>query len=208
MPCNEVNGAMPEGEIIIDYEKLEKVREEIINNCSVVLKHKLNCSSDLENRRHIGTIKNITRGKFVECKPGRDGSADINIYEYTYDEYISPNIIKIIDEIISGNEQKIQSLFNTDDLDTNINGYRDIDGLRAVIKLIEKFIRINDKAILEEAKYLIMKYEYVEVINPKSSVKEYYLELQECFSRNTSLDDLSDVKTNYSFIYRRFNRKY
>ncbi len=54
------------------------------------------------------------------------GWPDTNYYEYTYDKYYFPNIIKIIDDILSGNEDQIESLFSEEDLKYDINNYRDI----------------------------------------------------------------------------------
>lgn len=205
MPCNEVNGAMPEGEIIIDYEKLEKVREEIINNCSVILNYKENYTDCFEKQNFGEDIRNIKRGNLV-----RISSAGISVYEYTYDKYVFPEIINVIDEILKGNEQKIQSLFDTNDLETDTNKYRDIESLEKIIEMVEKYIKIADEYLLKKIKSLIMDCGSIEVKRPKKSITEYYQSLQECFDfedkKDINRDSPVNTKTFHNFVSNRFSR--
>lgn len=205
MSCNNENDAMPKCEIIINYEKLKNIREEIITNCSVIVKHKEEYTECFEKQKFGEDIKHIKRGNLV-----RISIAGIDIYEYTYDKYIFPEIINIIDEILKGNEQKIQFLFSTDDLETDINKYRDIECLEKLVELIEEYIKIADEYLLKEIKSLVMNYGSIEMKKPRKSIKEYYHGLQECFAfkeqKDINRDSLVNTKTFHNFVSNRFSR--
>ncbi|MCI9434194.1 MAG: hypothetical protein HFI86_02800 [Bacilli bacterium] len=152
------------------------------------------------------TLKNIKRGK-VFSEYSED--PDLSIYEYTYDEYIFPEIIRIIDEVLDGDEQQIQYLFETSDLsnlDIDINKYHDVEQLKKIKRFIEEYIKNNDKNSFESAKKLIEEYEWAKVIKPKKSVKEYYSELQKCFvfnkRRKITSKDLAYIKSLFGEDYR------
>lgn len=151
------------------------------------------------------TLKNIKRGK-VFSEYSED--PDLSIYEYTYDEYIFPEIIKKIDEVLDGDEQQIQYLFETSDLsnlDIDINKYHDVEQLKKIKRLIEEYIKNNNIKLFEDAQELMNKYEWAVVSNPKKSVKEYYSELQECFTfkkqREITTNDLVNIKNLFGEDY-------
>lgn len=199
------NGNIAEYKVIIDYKKLKLIRKQIIDNCSVIVKRKENHAQGFEEQDFNENIRNIKRGNLVRVNSPKSDSADINIYEYTYDKYIFPDIINIIDEIQKGNEQKIQFLFSTNDLQNDINKYRDIESLEKVVELVEEYIKIADDNLLKKIKSLIMDYESVSVYNPKNSIKDYYLELQNCFvfekQRMITTDDIVKLKNLFGDDY-------
>ena len=106
---------------------------------------------------------------------------DTDYYEYTYDKYYIPNIIKIIDNILSGNEEQIESLFSEEDLQYDINSYRDIKTLEKIEKLLKEYKKNNSKSKLQEAKSMLNAFEHIETEKPKKSIKDYYSQLQKCF---------------------------
>lgn len=192
-------------EVNIDFEKLKKIRAEIIDNCTIILNYKKNYSDCFEKQNFGEDIRNIKRGNLV-----RISSSGMSVYEYTYEKYVFPEIINIIDEILKGNEQKIQSLFGTNDLETDINKYRDIESLKKIIELVEKYIKIADEYLLKEIKSLVMDYGSIEIKKPKKSIKEYYPELKECFTsieqKDINSDSFVNIKTFHSFVSNRFSR--
>lgn len=205
MLYNNENGTMIEYEVIINHEKLKQIREQIISDCSFIIKRKKIASMSFGWAYYGETVKNIKRGKvFFEYSEDPDKS----IYEYTYDDYIFPEIIKKIDKVLGGDEQQIQYLFETSDLsniDIDINKYHDVEHLKKIKRLIEEYIKNNNIKLFEDAQELMNKYEWAVVCNPKKSVKEYYSKLQECFifekRREITAADFLNIKNLFGEDY-------
>lgn len=187
------NDVLEEYEVKINFELLKKVRLQIIENCSFIKQRTINSYSGWfikdESIRNVELVKEVGRQEF------NDGPDEI-IYEYKYDQYYFPNIINVIDEVLKGNEKKISCLFETNDLNSNIDLYRDIDSLENVINLLNEYIINNDKMKLLQAKSELNSYEHLNIISPKRSIKDYYQELERCFVFNKkSTQSNEQIKT-------------
>lgn len=175
------NGNMMGYEVIIDYKKLRELREEIITNCSMIEYCQAVFSDmfpQLSNSNII--IKNINRGN-LHHKQENMGWPDTYYYNYTYDKYYIPSIIKIIDDVLEGKEEKIDNLFSEDGLLYAIEKHSDITPIRKVEELLELYIKTNNKNNLLEAQKLLRTFEHIEIERPKKNISEYYSRLQECF---------------------------
>lgn len=134
-------------DIVFDKEKIEKLRIEIINNCSEIV-HKEIIDSIGPDDRDILKIRNLVNHGFVGIHEYFE--EDVTLYKYTYDEYQYPYIISLIDKLLSGkyyyemfknsNEEFITISEKINDLSKNImnkNKINDLDYLEKLKELIE-----------------------------------------------------------------------
>lgn len=139
-------------QIIIDSEKLSSLRYKIINDCSTIehinMRVKENClpyDDDIYIRNY--------HQRFVERVSNNDffGPPLIDIYQVEYDKYNEPDIIKLIDKVIEGNEEAAIELLSYNkkskkDYKEEINKL--LEDKENIVNNIEK---INE--LLEEEKY-------------------------------------------------------
>lgn len=187
-------GILEEYKVIINFEKLKKIREEIIYNCSIV-KPCTGVFSDFLpfSEAEKETMKHFNQ-KNLSYVQENNGWPDTYYYEYTYDKYYFPKIIKLIDEILKGNESIIDDLFETEDLKYDINEYKDNKTLKEVIDLINDYSKTNNKQTLIHATTLLNQYKHTEIIKPIKSIKEYYYELSNCFKfEKTNSDNYEEL---------------
>ncbi len=174
------NGVLIEYTVKIDSKKLKKIREEIIENCSIIEHCKGVFADFLPHSDNQIIIKNMKMGELHHIQENM-GWPDTNYYEYTYDKYYFPNIIKIIDDILSGNEDQIESLFSEEDLKYDINNYRDISPLNDINNLLAEYVETHDESKLSSAQIKLSMFKHRNINKQKRSIKDYYLELQKCF---------------------------
>ena len=175
-------------EMKIDCYELRNVRERILENCSIVMK----CEgvflefyyNYFKNRRHF-------------CKQRFDHTEGCNwydrreYYKYTYDEYYFPEIVDVINDILNGNEERINDLFSTEDIKYNVYEYRN-KIMENIVNLINDYKITNNRESIEEASLALENICCSEFNERNKSIKEYYPELIDCFSfiKIVSIDDL------------------
>ena len=96
-------------QVNFDKNELEKLKNEIIDNCSYIL-HK-EYESDYSPRFTDEIIRNFTytpTGKKEYFEETRD------IYLYSYDEIKPPYLVKLIDQLLNGNSSAIDGILNYD----------------------------------------------------------------------------------------------
>lgn len=172
----------------IDCYELRNVREKILENCSIVMK----CQgvflefyyNYFKNRRHF-------------CKQRFDHTEGCNWYDrrehykYTYDEYYFPEIVDVINDILNGNEERINDLFSTEDIKYNVYEYRN-KIMENIVNLINDYKITNNRENIEEASLALENICCSKFNEKNKSIKEYYPELIDCFSfiKRASIDDL------------------
>lgn len=189
------NNCLETYEVKIDTNKLKMLREEIIDNCSIIESCRgvfATVGPICNKEKYI--IKNFVQEKLAYIQENM-GWPDTSYYEYSYDKYYFPEIIKIIDDILNGNEEQIELLFETEDLIYDINEFRKVDDLYKMHDLIDLYIKTNDKKILDLLKVNISKFNHVEIIKPLKSIKEYYDSLKSCFEfEKINTKDLNELE--------------
>lgn len=173
--------------ITFDIEKLKIVREIIIDNCSIIKHCKeqfnvMNIDSDIKNiqRFHRSRIKNVKKNDKISRYKGIRIPF---IYNYTYDEYIYPLIVSIIDCIIQNKEISVSHMyhfFKPKDIDIeNYNAYKDIEYVQS---LLDEYKETSDEKKLNEVKVLMDQQCHFELEKPQKSIKDYSDELKNCFT--------------------------
>lgn len=141
-------------QIEIDKENLQSLKYKIINDCSIIKHVKerqredyLTCDLDFIHVRNY-------RKRFVERVSNNDffGPPMKDIYEEEYDYYEEPDVIKIIEEVLKGNENKTLELLNYEVIEEpNKNLEEKLSELMLNTKSEESLI-YEAKKLLEEHK--------------------------------------------------------
>lgn len=102
-------------DVLIDKEELTRLRHEIIINCSC-LKHfngELNEDNLPIDKYNVYKIINY-KEEFIRRDSNNDfyGPPMINIYKVTYDYYVYPDIIDLIDGALNEENDKMLRLLN------------------------------------------------------------------------------------------------
>lgn len=136
----------------IDKEKLSSLKYGVINNCSVIKHIKEKVKEDYLPYNDGFYIRNYFQ-TFVERVSNNDffGPPLIDIYQVEYDIYNEPDIIKLIDKVIDGNEDAAIELLSYSKRTKK-------DYKNEINKLLEDKENIGDNIdkinkLLEEEKY-------------------------------------------------------
>ena len=156
-------------QIIFNKEKVEKLKSEIINNCSFI-KHE-EYESDYSPKFTDEIIRNFKCSLTGKKKDYFEETRDI--YLYSYDEYKPPYLVELINQLLKGNTKVIDKILK---YDTSTTSNLD-DKIR---KLNQEFIRIDPenitkkKAKLDEIEELLKT---KELNKNQQSIEFYYNEL-------------------------------
>ena len=139
-------------QIIIDSEKISSLRYKIINDCSTIEHINMRVKENYLPYDDGIYIRNYHQ-RFVERVSNNDffGPPLIDIYQVEYDNYNEPDIIKLIDKVIEGNEQAAIELLSYSKRTKK-------DYKNEINKLLEDKENIGDNIdkinkLLEEEKY-------------------------------------------------------
>ncbi len=97
-------------QVDFDKEEIEKLKKEIINNCSFI-KHE-EYESDYSPRFTDEIIRNLTYTPTGKEKEYFEETRDI--YRYSYDEYKPPYLVELINQLLNGNSKAIDKILNYD----------------------------------------------------------------------------------------------
>lgn len=97
-------------QVDFDKEEIEKLKKEIINNCSFIQHEEY--ESDYSPRFIDEIIRNFTYTPTGKEKEYFDETRDI--YRYSYDEYKPPYLVKLINQLLNGNSKAIDEILNYD----------------------------------------------------------------------------------------------
>ncbi len=181
-------------EVSFDPKKVQELKKEVIENCSLVL-HKNDYSSVEPDSFDTLKIRNYQKNR-VGVQDGHD------VYLISYDEYVYPELVSIIDELLKENSDCIYKIMHPKEDDV-LSLYEE--------KAKEIFYRAEKTNNKEELKKLQSSVGEV-ISNDRKPVGEYYKRLKnllvlKCrdtlpimdlnrvlnfFDRTTSLKELED----------------
>lgn len=182
------DGLIAKNIVIIDNDKLNNVRNDIIYNCSLIEHYKYRSSSSPDEVYK----SNMFNFSYKEIKIGNSRYSTTK-YLYEYDEYIYPKEVYLIDRILNNDEEALEELFDildSTDKKENPNSFSLLleEARHEFTSLLENVYRGNvsfDKGNdrLELLKTRIRELERKVLLN--SSVKsssEYYYSLKNSFT--------------------------
>lgn len=97
-------------QVNFDKDEIEKLKNEIINNCSFI-KH-VEFASDYSPRFTNEIIRNFTYARTGKQKEYFEETRDI--YLYSYDKYKPPYLVELINQLLNGNSKAIDEILNYD----------------------------------------------------------------------------------------------
>ena len=157
-------------------EELEKLKIEIINNCSEIEHHEYDGTHGPNEFDYL-RIRNY-KERFVRVEESRDSLQwpDQRVYHYSYDEYKFPELVSVIDELLNGNVLVLDTIFNTnpeskcETIDEKIRkASEELDAIDN-LKIAKKREKLDELQKLIELKKLNKK---------QKSVVPYYARLRE-----------------------------
>lgn len=158
-------------QVNFDEEEIEKIKKEIIDNCSYV--EHIEYKSDYSPRFTNEIVRNyrcIPTGEEMEYfEEVRD------IYLYSYDEYKSPYLVELINQLLNGNSGVIDKILNYDisselTIDDKINL-----ASQEIIKIEPENIPKIKAKLIELEELLKVK----ELNKDKQGIELYYNKLKE-----------------------------
>ena len=159
--------------VTYNKEEIEKIKIEIINNCSEIEHHEYD-SSHAPNRYDFLKIRNF-KEKFVGIQESRDTLQypDKKIYHYSYDEYKYPDLVYYIDELLKGNVSVLVKIFHYTNNQLSIEERLEKASLE--LDSIDNFEIDKKRAKLDEIQKLI---ELKELNKNQKNVDEYVEKLK------------------------------
>ena len=196
MICIKDEKSLKKYKVEVDKCSLEGLKFKIINECSVIKHIKQKQREDnLTSDYDFVHIRNYYK-KFVERIDNNDfyGPPMIDIYEVEYDLYKEPDIIKIIDEILKGNYDKVLELLEYKAEDEIHESLED-----KLNKLLSNKDNLNNtEKLIYETKELLDEYKNTKYQKP---VSIYLDDVKKCINL-ILLDEISydEYLRVYNFI--------
>ena len=157
--------------VLFDREEIEKLRIEVINKCSRIV-HK-----EFEGYMFLGKVDNLRIRNFRRIRIGVhefiDGP-DEDIYHFSYDEYVFPLLVKLIDKLLDGNVSVIDKIFD-DIISEHITYDLQIKEKSNELDKIDNLDFDKKQKKLDELKQLV---ESAKLNQRQEPVREYYNKLQ------------------------------
>ena len=163
-------------QIDFDKEKIKKLKQEIINNCSLI-KH-IEYESDYTPILSNEIVKNFTYTRTGKEREYFEETRDI--YHYSYDRYEPPYLVELINQLLNDNSKVIDQILNyeissestiDDSIELAYKEFKEIDP-ENVTKKAEKLKELED---LLKAKKLNINQQNIDL---------YYKELIELIKFN------------------------
>ena len=178
-------------QVNFDKEEIEKLKKEIINNCSFI-KHE-EYESDYSPRFTNEIIRN-----YISTSTGKKHEyfeETRNIYRYSYDEYKPPYLVELINQLLNGDSKAIDEILNYD-----ISTKSTIDDRINLVN--QEFIKINPENIAkrkEKLKELEELLKAKELNKGQQSIELYYSQLIELIKFNLidslAISELSRIES-------------
>lgn len=174
-------------QVNFDKEKIEKLKQEIINNCSFITH--IEFESDYTPRLSNEIIKNFTYTPTGKEKEYFEETR--KIYHYSYDRYEPPYLVTLINQLLNDNSKVIDQILNyeipskstiDDSIDSAYKEFKEINP-ENVTKRAEKLKELED---LLKAKKLNINQQNIDL---------YYKELMELIKFNL-IDSLTLSELN------------
>ena len=174
-------------QVDFDKEKIEKLKQEIINNCSFITH--IEFESDYTPRLSNEIIRNF---KYTPTGKEKEYFEETRkIYHYSYDRYEPPYLVALINQLLNDNPKVIDQILNyeipskstiDDSIDSAYKEFKEIDP-ENVTKRAEKLKELED---LLKAKKLNINQQNIDL---------YYKELMELIKFNL-IDSLTLSELN------------
>lgn len=157
-------------------EELEKLKIEIINNCSEIEHHEYDGTHG-PNKFDYLRVRNY-KERFVRVQESRDSlqCPDQRVYHYSYDEYKFPELVSVIDELLNGNVLVLDTIFNTNSESKGENIDEKIRKASEELDAIDNLKIAKKREKLDEFQKLI---ELKKLNKKQKSVVPYYARLRE-----------------------------
>ena len=135
-------------QIDFDKEKIKKLKQEIINNCSLI-KH-IEYESDYTPILSNEIVKNFTYTRTRKEREYFEETRDI--YHYSYDRYEPPYLVELINQLLNDNSKVIDQILNyeissestiDDSIELAYKEFKEIDP-ENVTKKAEKLKELED----------------------------------------------------------------
>ena len=78
-------------------DELMNLRHSVITNCSELVHRDIDSDEELSNNSKIRNLQRISKG---------------DIYHYSYDEYVYPELVSYIDGLLRSDDKVIEKIFN------------------------------------------------------------------------------------------------
>ena len=162
------NDVVEKYKVDFDKERIEKLKNEIVNKCSFI-EHK-EYESDSYISIDVNTVKNFMCnliGKKEYFEEVRD------VYFYQYDEYNPPYLVELINRLLKDDSSAIEKILNYD-----ISHELSIDDKIALVN--KEFIKIDSKDITkrkEKLKEIERLLKVQELNKDQQSIEFYYDQL-------------------------------
>lgn len=193
------NNKIEKYQVIFDKEKIAKLKEKIITNCSLI-EHKEYESVSNPNFNDDSIIKNFQR-KTIGEKEYFEETKDI--YHFSYDEYIPPYLVKLIDRLLKNDSKVIEEILNYQISEVSIDERINLAN--------QEFMKIDAENIAEKKaklKELENLLKLKELNKNQQPINLYYIQLIKLmnfkFIDEMSLDKINKVEL---FLERKLIKK-
>ena len=124
---------------LVKFNRNEMItlRNSIINNCSELVHREIICNTVIKSNKKI---KNLKQNKVGE------------IYHYSYDEYVYPRLVSLIDLLLKNDDTAIEAIIDKSTIMSDIKGL--VDGQKK-IKLMDYYDRLSN----------MLSFELMDIIN-------------------------------------------
>lgn len=168
------NGEMIEKYFIgFNAKDVEKLRYEIINNCSKIV-HQECDSTDGPNRFDHLRIRNYHRSERIETYEYTDGP-DEEIYHFSYDEYKFPYLVSLIDKLLDGDISALEKIYHPNFKHKEKDFKKMIE---IASKEADKIDNLNVEEKIEKLKEIQCLFKNSELNKNRKPINDYYLRLQ------------------------------
>lgn len=184
------NNTIDKYEVYKDSNRLEELRNIIIDNCSEINHAKEHNVINIPNKKgDLFEIRNLK--KILISKPEYDSER----YNLEYDVYLYPYLVRIIDGLLNGDADMIKYLYE--------DFSREIVPISEQIDTIcDRILEIKDENEIQELKSRLKSLEKIKDIN--SNQKDpliYYFQVQDCLDlKYIGSIDISLIVNAYDFF--------
>ena len=185
----------------VNVKELTDMRKEIIDKCSIITHHEIEKYMDEISKwkREIKNKKSLEMRNYYEYSSGKYGRINNSknfrkIVNISYDEYLYPYLISIIDGLLKSNEAKLYEL-----LELNFDyEYPTID---EELKVVEENLKTknDDKDNLVKYRMLLEKKKLNQNQLP---VDDYYYKLIDLLKVEfSSSKKMSNIETHFTYVH-------
>lgn len=191
----------------IDKEKFEPLQEEIIDNCSEII-HREEEYEDNFFERSVYPCYDVRNIECERIDTQQYFDKTVNIYRYTYDEYVHPYLLDVYRGLKEENPSALDELYNflnveviLDDLKNKIKIYDEISTKNVKFNWMAS---VKRKELLDEVKEVERRYGNLDKNKP------YIEKILDCLSfkliDSVSLDKVEEVRNFFELddlvVYR------